>query len=168
MGFAIFQYFSVFQYFAVGTYGKSLILIKRARSYSFSFEFYLYLLLSLTCVIPFYLYYALLGQTLNLLSFLIRSKINNLTEFCLSLQFLWIIYFALRLLHYGDIELNPGPKYFSICHWSINSLTAHNYLKVSQLQAFNLVRKFDILCISETHLSNFQRMTMHCSLKDTL
>ena len=112
MGFAIFQYFSVFQYFAVGTYGKSLILIKRARSYSFSFEFYLYLLLSLTCVIPFYLYYALLGQTLNLLSFLIRSKINNLTEFCLSLQFLWIIYFALRLLHYGDIELNPGPNTF--------------------------------------------------------
>ena len=137
---------------AVGTYGKSVIFIKRARSYLFSCESYLCLLLSLACVIPLYLYYALLGQTLNLLSFLIRSKINNLTEFCLSLQFLWILYFALRLLQHGDIELNPGPKYFSICHWNLNSLTAHNYLKVSQLQAFHLVYKF--LCISETHLDS--------------
>ena len=127
---------------------------KKGTIVFFTCESYLYLLLSLACVIPLYLYYALLGQTLNLLSFLIRSKINNLTEFCLSLQFLWILYFALRLLQHGDIELNPGPKYFSICHWNLNSLTAHNYLKVSQLQAFNLVHKFDILCISETHLDS--------------
>ena len=139
---------------AVGTYGKSMILIKRARSYSFSCESYLHLLLNLACVIPFYLYYALLGRTLNLLSFLIRSKVNNLTECCLSLHFLWILYFALRLLQHGDIELNPGPKYFSICHWNLNSLTAHNYLKVSQLQAYNLVHEFDILFISETHLDS--------------
>ena len=80
----------------VGTYGKSVILIKRAQSYSFSCESYLHLLLSSACVIPLYLYYALLGQTLSLLSFLIRSKVNNLTECCLSLHFLWILYFAYR------------------------------------------------------------------------
>ena len=78
-------------------------------------------------------YTVFLGQTLNLLSFLIRYKINNLTQFCLSLHFLWILYFALRLLQYGDIKLNPGPKCFSVCHWNLNCLTAHNYLKVSQL-----------------------------------
>ena len=91
---------------------------------------------------------------MNLLSFLIRTKVNNLTECRLSLHFLWILYFALRLLQHGDIELNPELKYFSTCHWNLNSLTAHNYLKVSQLQAFNLVHKFDILCISETHLDS--------------
>ena len=138
----------------VGTYGKSVIFIKRARSYSFSCESYLYSLLSLACVILLYLYYALLGQILNLLSFLIRSKINNPTEFCSSLQFLWVLYFVLRLLQHGNIELNPGPKYFSICHWNLNSLTAHNNLKASQLQAFNLVHKFDIVCTSETHLDS--------------
>ena len=68
------------------------------------------------------------------------------------MHFLLIFYFALRLLQHGDIERNPGPKYFSICHWNLNSLTGHNYLKVSQILAFNLVRKFDILCVSETHL----------------
>ena len=41
---------------AVGTYGKSVIFIKRTRSYSFSCKSYLYLLLSLVCVIPLYLY----------------------------------------------------------------------------------------------------------------
>ena len=101
---------------AVGTYGKSVILIKRARPYSFSCEAYLHLLLILACVIHLYLYYVLLGQALNLLSFLIRHKVNNLTGCCHSLHFLWILYFALRLLQHGDIELNPGSKYFSICH----------------------------------------------------
>ena len=139
---------------AVRTYEKSVILIKRTRSYSLSCESYLHLLLSLACVIPLSLYYALLGQTFKLPSFLISSTINNLTEYCLSLHFLWILYFALRLLQHGDIELNPGPKYFSICHWNLNSLIAHNYLKISQLQAFNLVHKFDILCILETHLDS--------------
>ena len=97
---------------AVGTYGKSVILIKRTQSYSLSCEPYLHLLLSLACVIPLYLYYALLGQTFKLLSFLIRFKINNLTECCFSLHFLWILYFALRLLQYGDIELNLGQNTF--------------------------------------------------------
>ena len=111
----------------------------------------MYLYLNLDCVIPLYLYYGLLGQTLNLHSFLIRSTINNLTECCLWLHFLWILYFALRLLQHGDIELNPGPKYFSICHSNLNSLTAYNYLKVSQLKAFSLGHRFDILFILETH-----------------
>ena len=39
------------------------------------------------------------------------------------------------LLLSGDVELNPGPKFnsindFSICHWNLNSISAHNYAKV--------------------------------------
>ena len=100
------------------------------------------------------MHYALLDHTLNLFSFLIISNINNLSDYCLSVHFLWILYFPLRLLQHGDIELNPGPKYFSVCHWNLNSLTAPDYLKVSQLQAFNLVHKFDIICISKAHLDS--------------
>ena len=124
---------------AVETHGKSVIPIKRAWSYSFPCESYLDLLLSLVYIVSLYMYYALLGQTFNLFSFLIRSKVNNLTECCLSLHFLWILYFALKLLQHGDRELNKNTwaKILPICHWNLNSLTAHNYLKVSQLQAFN-------------------------------
>ena len=52
------------------------------------------------------------------------------------IQFIWV--HALLIRQGGDIEMNPGPKpdpchSFSICHWNLNSLTAHNYLKVKLL-----------------------------------
>ena len=65
--------------------------------------------------------------------------------------------YALLIRQSGDIEMNPGPNSnpchsFSICHWKLNSLTAHNYLKVSLLRAYVAIRKFDVVCLSETSL----------------
>ena len=59
----------------------------------------------------------------------------------------------------GDIALNPGPKpnsckSFSICHWNLNSMTSHNFIKVSLLTAYNSIHKFDIICLSEMHLNS--------------
>ena len=61
--------------------------------------------------------------------------------------------------HSGDIEKNPGPKTkscqsFSICHWNLNSISAHNFSKLSLLQAYNAVHKYDIICLSETYLNS--------------
>ena len=58
----------------------------------------------------------------------------------------------------GDIELNPAPNKtnssckFSVCHWNLNSLAAHNFEKVGLLEAFNSINKFDITCVSESYL----------------
>ena len=57
------------------------------------------------------------------------------------------------------IELNPGPKpnfckNFSICHWNLNSITSHNFIKVSLLTTYNSIHKFDIICLSETYLNS--------------
>ena len=51
----------------------------------------------------------------------------------------------------GDDEENPGSKpgsskSFSICHWNLSSISAHNYIKLSL--------KFDIICISGTYLNS--------------
>ena len=57
----------------------------------------------------------------------------------------------------GDIELNPGPnscKSFVICHWNLNSITSHNFIKVSLLTAYNSINKFDIILLSETYLNS--------------
>ena len=59
----------------------------------------------------------------------------------------------------GEIELNPGPKpssfkCFSICHWNLNSITSHDFLKVKLLTAYNVMHKFDIICISESYLNS--------------
>ena len=63
------------------------------------------------------------------------------------------------LLTHGDTEVNPGPKKncstsFSFCHWNLNSLIAHNYVKLSSLQAYNSVHKHDVICLLETYLDN--------------
>ena len=79
--------------------------------------------------------------------------------FGFMLNFFAILYFCYILLRHGDIEVNPGPKKncstsFSICHWNLNSLMAHNYVKLSSLQAYNTVYKHDVICLSETYIDN--------------
>ena len=61
---------------------------------------------------------------------------------------LWFFKCLLQLS--GDIELNPGSKpnsckSFLICHWNLNSITSHNFIKVSLLTAYNSINKFDII-----------------------
>ena len=60
--------------------------------------------------------------------------------FGFSLKFFVILNFCYIFLSHGDIEVNPGPKKncstsFPFCHWNLNSLTAHNHVKLSSLQA---------------------------------
>ena len=79
--------------------------------------------------------------------------------FGLLLNFYVILYFCYILLTHGDIEVDPGPKKncstnFSFCNWNLNSLSAHNYVKLSSLQAYNSVYKHDVICLSETYLDN--------------
>ena len=42
---------------------------------------------------------------------------------------------------------------FSICHWNLNSIAAHNYAKVFLLKAYIVFYKFYIICISKTYLN---------------
>ena len=60
---------------------------------------------------------------------------------------------------HGDIELNPGPhklkeKNISICHWNLNSISAHNFSKLTQLKAYISTYKYDFICLSETYLDS--------------
>ena len=65
----------------------------------------------------------------------------------------------LILLKCGDVETNPGPvnlanQFISVCHWNLNGIAAHDYIKLSLLQAYNAVHNLDIICISETFLDS--------------
>ena len=48
-------------------------------------------------------------------------------------------------------------KYFHFCHWNLNSISSHNYVKISLLKAYITVHKFDIICLSETYLDSSTR-----------
>ena len=59
----------------------------------------------------------------------------------------------------GDDELNVGPKRKnkdcpSLCHWNGSSISAYDYSKLFILNSFNLLHKFDIICLSETNLDS--------------
>ena len=59
----------------------------------------------------------------------------------------------LLLVCSGDIEINPGPKtknQISFCHWNLNGLAAHNFAKVSPLQALSVTHDYNIICLLET------------------
>ena len=85
-------------------------------------------------------------------------KYSNLKALTILLFFYSTIIFLLLVQH-GDIEINPGPKkkqpkYFSCCHWNVNSLLAHN--KISLLSADSLLyhpSKY-VICISKTFLDS--------------
>ena len=49
-----------------------------------------------------------------------------------------------------DVEENPGP----VCHWNLNSISVHYYIKLSLLRAYVSTQKFDVICISETYLNS--------------
>ena len=56
----------------------------------------------------------------------------------------------------GDIEINQGLKQssLSICHWNLNGVAAHEFIKVSLLQGYITERNFDVICLSETFLNS--------------
>ena len=69
-----------------------------------------------------------------------------------------LIWCSTLIILSGNVEISSGPKSyfgqcFSICHWNLNSITAYNHAKVSLLITYNLLHKFDIICLSETYLN---------------
>ena len=61
----------------------------------------------------------------------------------------------------GNIEKkNNEPKpnsyqSFPICQWNLNSIFAHNLLKLSLLEAYISGHSFDVIYLSETYLNLF-------------
>ena len=67
------------------------------------------------------------------------------------------IFSRILLVNSGDIETNPGPGNSSpikFCHWNLNGLPAHDFIKVPLIEAFTSTHNFDILCLSETFLDS--------------
>ena len=70
-------------------------------------------------------------------NFLVNFLIN-VVHFLTCVCFFSSLFFRsmLLLVLSGDIETNPGPdpgysKKFSFCYWNLNSITAHDFIKMS-------------------------------------
>ena len=47
-----------------------------------------------------------------------------------------------------------SAQYSTICHWNLNSIAAHNFIKIALLKAYLSVHKMDIVGLSETFLDS--------------
>ena len=66
---------------------------------------------------------------------------------------------ALILFNCGDVGLKPGLQntkyyYFLLFHWNPNGLPAHDFSKLSSIEAYNIYHNLDIICLSETFLDS--------------
>ena len=89
------------------------------------------------------------------------TKNSKALSFFVIVTKIWIATWlhSVLLLLDGDVKINTGPKQssinaFSICHWNLNSLSAHNYEKIFLLKGYIAIHGFDIICISETYLDS--------------
>ena len=55
----------------------------------------------------------------------------------------------LLLILCGNVEQNPGPEkeksHIAFCHWNLNVLMAHNFIKVSLFQTLAVTNDYDII-----------------------
>ena len=87
-----------------------------------------------------------------------KCRNNNLK---IGVYLFTTIYFLIisNLLEYlwvasPTISLSGDKECFSVCHWNLNSISAHSFTKVSLLSAYISVHKFDIICLSETYINS--------------
>ena len=95
----------------------------------------------------------------------LRSKHSKINYFsllylqsyaaCLAIDVLYFQWVVARLILLScDVEPNPGPDTFKFCCWNLNSIIAHDFLRVALIEAYNSIYKYDLLGIVETHLNN--------------
>ena len=87
-------------------------------------------------------------------------KETNLTwpDYMFTIRYLINNFKHLLLLLSGGIETKPGPKRSSnikFCHWNLNGLAAHDFIKVPLVEAFITSNHFDLVyCLFETFLDS--------------
>ena len=71
---------------------------------------------------------------------------------CEKIILCWLVYMIIMLC--GDVETNPGPDTFNFCCWNLNSITSYDFLRISLIEAYNSVCKYDLIGVVETHLND--------------
>ena len=65
-----------------------------------------------------------------------------------------LVYTILDIIKWWYWDKSRSGKSLSICHWNLNSISVHNFTKISLLTAYIIVHNFDIICLSEMYLNS--------------
>ena len=120
----------------------------------------------LNCIFPFcnisFLFVLLITLFLILKSnSYISTKHFHTLSFLITIITIWSLtwLYSLLILLSANFGLNPRPKRactsnMAICHWNLNSISTHNYIKLFLLKAYIAIHKFYIISLSETYLDS--------------
>ena len=83
------------------------------------------------------------------------NLLNLYISLCINVFFFFIILQVNNIIksfrRYRN-KSRPRSKAFCFCHRSLDCIAA--YIKMSLLQVYNSIHKFDVICLSETYLDN--------------
>ena len=67
----------------------------------------------------------------------------------------WLTF--LLLMRDGDLHPHPGPSrnLLKFMDWNLNSLVAHDGIRVPLIQSYNLIQNYDLIAITETALNEY-------------
>ena len=137
---------------------------------------YIFLQLSLIFsvrIFSYYIWHFSLTIKSNIRLLVFNTGVRRLIyiTYCLILPVSYWDYFSFLLLESGDVETNPGPERttnFSVSHWNLNGITAHNYTKVSLLSMYLSLYNIDVLFYLKLFSTRHLVMTTQISvLMDT-
>ena len=94
------------------------------------------------------------GNSIQFITRYVSSLLFNilyLTSITVYTYHIWLYFIIIK--RSGDLEENPGPHYnscqsFSIFHSNLDSICAHNFIKLSILRAYIPANQCDIFCLS--------------------
>ena len=133
-------------------YAQSCYLPLFSRTYSY-IRVISYVLFELLKRIPFALN-SLFRSKCSTIKYLFLVYVQSYAV-CIAFNLLysqWVI--SRFILLSGDVELNPGPETLKCCCWNLNSISAHDFLRVSLIEAYNSLYNYDLIGIAETHLDD--------------
>ena len=63
----------------------------------------------------------------------------------------------IMLMRDGDVHPHPGSSrnLLKLMHWNLNSLVAHDGIRVPLIQSYNLIQNYDLIAITETALNEY-------------
>ena len=67
------------------------------------------------------------------------------------MHFFWL--YIKKTILSGDVETNPGPQ-SKRCHWNLNGIATHSFIKVSLLEAYITIYNYDVIFLSEIRLDS--------------
>ena len=70
--------------------------------------------------------------------------------FCYRRCTCFLFYNVMETLNQIQDRRKLKTNNFSVCHWNLNSLSAHSFSKLTELKAYNSIYKNDFICLSKT------------------